>query len=51
MQLLAMKGVASAIIGTGSKFMPLPFGPAQGTGGTGTLCLCAMVSVYTVRYS
>ena len=44
--MLAMRGVVSAIIGTGSKFMLLPSAHAHGTNGTGRipfvheLCLC-----------
>ena len=32
-QLLAVRGVASAIVGTGSKFIPLPSGHAHGSNG------------------
>ena len=35
-----MRGVALAIIGTGSKFIPLPFGHAHGSNAQAGHCLC-----------
>ena len=39
-QLLAVRGVASVIIGTGSKFMSLPPVHAHGTNAQAGYCLC-----------
>ena len=52
MQLLAMKGVASAIIGTGSKFMSLPSAHAHGSNmyRQDTVCINYVTThVYTVN--
>ena len=35
-----MRGVALAIIGTGSKFIPLPSGHAHGSNAQAGYCLC-----------
>ena len=52
-QLLAMRGVACAIIGTSSKFMPLPSAHAHGTNGQSCTArillvhkLCLLVSMF-----
>ena len=38
--MLAVRGVALAIIGTGSKFIPLPSGHAHGSNAQAGYCLC-----------
>ena len=46
--MLAMRGVVSAIIGRGSKFMLLPSAHAHGTNGTGRILFVHELRLYVL---
>ena len=46
--MLAVRGVACAIIGTGSKFMPLPSAHAHGADGTDRILFLHELCLYVL---